>query len=100
MFNVVIAAEVAHEFVSRERYNAVFDSSVWQMEDIPLEAGLIAGWAHRKYRTRGGMRERTLPDFLVGGHAAVAGHRLLTRDANRYRTYFPMVDLVAPDSHP
>lgn len=100
VFNVVIAAEVAHEFASEERYNAVFVSALWTLEDIPFEAALMAGWAHREYKSRGGKRERTLPDFLIGAHAAARGHRLLTRDASGYRSYFPSVELVTPDTHP
>jgi predicted nucleic acid-binding protein len=49
------------------------------------------------YRTRGGTRTSTLPDFLIGAHAAVLGLTLLTRDATRYRTYFPAVRLAAPE---
>lgn len=100
VFNVVIAAEVAHEFITAERYEAVFGTALWTFEDIPFEAGLQAGWAHRQYRARGGRREQTLPDFLIGAHALVAGHRLLTRDPARYRTYFPDLELIAPDTHP
>jgi NADP-dependent 3-hydroxy acid dehydrogenase YdfG len=29
--------------------------------------------------------------------AAVAGHQLMTRDAARYRAYFPKLALIAPD---
>jgi hypothetical protein len=28
----------------------------------------------------------------------VRGYRLLTRDATRYRTYFPTVTLIAPET--
>jgi predicted nucleic acid-binding protein len=38
-----------------------------------------------------------LPDFFIGAHAAVAQFLLLTRDARRYRAYFPGVELIAPD---
>lgn len=67
---------------------------------IPYEAAFMAGKAHLAYRQNGGVRERTLPDFLIGAHAQVAGHRLLTRDATRYRSYFPDLDIIAPDTHP
>jgi predicted nucleic acid-binding protein len=49
-----------------------------------------------EYRRRGGVRRSPMPDFYVGAHAAVRGYRLLTRDAARYRTYFPTVELIAP----
>lgn len=69
-------------------------------EDFPFAAAYTAGLAHRTYRERGGARERTLPDFLIGAHAVTAGHRLLTRDGGRYRAYFPTLDLVSPETHP
>jgi predicted nucleic acid-binding protein len=47
------------------------------------------------YRKRGGRKRAPLPDFYIGAHSAVRGYRLLTRDAPRYRTYFPTVGLIA-----
>jgi hypothetical protein len=43
-----------------------------------------------------GPRPSALPDFFIGTHAAVADLGLLTRDATRYRTYFPSVRLTFP----
>ena len=37
-----------------------------------------------------------LPDFYIGAHAALAGLALLTRDARRYRAYFPTLRISAP----
>ena len=39
-----------------------------------------------------------MPDFYVGAHAAVAGYRLLTRDASRYQSYFSKLELIVPAS--
>ena len=67
---------------------------------LPWDAAFLAGLTHSRYRSAGGIRERTLPDFLIGAHAFVAGHRLLTRDPKRYRRYFPDLETIAPDTHP
>jgi len=57
---------------------------------------LVAAKAFLAYRQRGGQRRSPLPDFCIGAHAAVRGYRLLTRDAARYRAYFPSVGIVVP----
>jgi predicted nucleic acid-binding protein len=38
-----------------------------------------------------------LPDFFIGAHAQIARLPLLTRDTRRYRSYFPEVELIAPE---
>ncbi len=48
---------------------------------IPWPAAFLAGRAFAAYRDRGGSKLAPLPDFFIGAHAAVAGLRLLTRDA-------------------
>ncbi|MCD2174117.1 type II toxin-antitoxin system VapC family toxin [Rhizobium sp. C4] len=69
-------------------------------ETLPFEAAYKAGLAHVMYRRQGGARERTLPDFLIGAHATIRAHRLLTRDPNRYRAYFPDLEIISPETHP
>jgi len=36
--------------------------------------------------------------IFIGAHAAVARIPLLTRDARRYRSYFPKLELLSPDT--
>lgn len=48
----------------------------------------------------GGRGERTLPDFLIGAHAAIRGYALLTRHPPGFRTHFPDLAIIAPDTHP
>lgn len=100
VLNFVIASEVSGEFKSAEELDSKFSPAVFVREEIPWPAAIHAGLAYRDYRRRGGSRERLLPDFLIGAHAIAKGHRLLTRDARRYRTYFPDLDIIAPDTHP
>ena len=44
----------------------------------------------------GGTKTGVLPDFFIGAHAPADGHQLLTRDAGRYKTYFPKIKLICP----
>jgi predicted nucleic acid-binding protein len=81
--------------------NAASEWRSWSTARLPeaADAGAV-GRAHMEYRRRGGLRERMLPDFFVAAHAKVRGYRLLTREARRYRNYFPTLDLVCPEAHP
>jgi predicted nucleic acid-binding protein len=63
---------------------------------LPYEAAFRAGRAFLRYRRAGGARSAPLPDFYIGAHAEADALTLVTRDAGRYRTYFPSVELVAP----
>jgi predicted nucleic acid-binding protein len=63
---------------------------------LPYAAGWLAAQAFLKYRRSGGAKTSPLPDFYIGAHAELEGHSLVTRDAARYRSYFPNVPLVAP----
>src|SRR5713226_6793581 len=63
---------------------------------LPWEAGFLAGRMYREYRRKGGVRRSPLPELFIGAHAVIAGMTLLTRDARRYRTYFPKLKIIAP----
>lgn len=97
VINAVIYAEVSARFTRIEDLEDALPKTLFQREAIPFEAGFLAAKAFLAYQKRGGAKRSPLPDFLIGAHAAVAGHRLLTRDATRYRTYFPRLELIAPD---
>lgn len=98
--SAVVWAEVTQPYDDVATIRRLVDPLGLVEEPFPFAAAYPAGQAHRRYRERGGRRERTLSDFLIGAHALVAGHRLLTRDPGRYRAYFPDLSIVCPETHP
>jgi predicted nucleic acid-binding protein len=96
VINAVIYAEISHRYSSKEVLDRALPEDRFMRENIPWAAAFLAGKAFSDYRRRGGQRRSPLPDFFIGAHAAVTGLRLLTRDASRYRTYFPTVELIVP----
>jgi predicted nucleic acid-binding protein len=96
VINPVIYAELSLSFSTIEALDVVVTRMSLQMQDIPKPALFLAGKAFLQYRRRGGTKAQVLPDFFIGAHAAVKGWPLLTRDANRFRTYFPAMVVVAP----
>lgn len=96
VINPLIYAEISIGFDGIEALDDALPVDVFRRDPLPYEAGFLAGKAFHQYRKRGGRRTAPLPDFYIGAHAAIAGFRLLTRDAARYRTYFPKVTLIAP----
>ena len=97
VINPVIYAEVSIHYTRIEELDAALPRAMLDREALPYEAAFLAGKSFLAYRRRGGVRRAPLPDFFIGAHAAVAGYRLMTRDAKRYRTYFPTLSLIAPD---
>lgn len=97
VINPIIYAEVSAGFDTIEELDAALPTVDFTRQPLPYEAGFIASRAFLTYRKRGGERRSPLPDFYIGAHAAVQKYRLLTRDAARYRSYFPTLELVAPD---
>jgi len=96
MINPLIYAEVSAGFPLIEDLDDALPADLYLRAPLPYEAAFLAGKAFLTYRRRGGEKTAPLPDFYIGAHAAIIGCRLLTRDARRYRTYFPGVDVVAP----
>ena len=96
VINPVIYAEVSIGFKTIEELEGVLPPEYFRREPVPWEAAFLAGKCFVRYRRRRGTRATTLPDFFIGAHAATREYRLLTRDATRFRTYFPSVRLVSP----
>jgi predicted nucleic acid-binding protein len=96
VINPIIYAEVSARFERIEELDEALPADYYQRVPLPWEAAFLAGQCFVKYRRRGGSRRSPMPDFYIGGHAAIAGLTLLTRDPGRYRAYFPTLRIVAP----
>ena len=97
VINPIIYAEVSIRYSQIEDLDAALPKAMIDREPVPYEAAFLAGKAFRVYRRRGGTTRSPFPDFFIGAHASIAGYSLLTRDATRYRTYFPKLALIAPN---
>ena len=98
VINSIIYAEVAANFATIEALNAAVQAFNLQREPMPWDTAFLASQAFKLYRRRGGQRSSPLPDFYIGAHASLAGYALLTRDARRYREYFPKLKIVSPNN--
>ena len=96
VINPVIYAEMSLSFSTLEALDDVVGTLALEFREIPRPALFLAAKAYAQYRRRGGSKQQVLPDFFVGAHAAVEGWPLLTRDASRFRTYFPTLKVLAP----
>ena len=96
VINPIIYAEVSVGYETVEELDELLSASDYEREPLPYLAGFAAGKAFLQYRRGGGQKRSPMPDFYIGAHAALAGYRLLTRDVNRYRAYFPTIDIIAP----
>lgn len=96
LINEVIYAEVSSHMNNEAELQRALTTMNVELERTPIKALFLAGKIFRNYRTAGGIRTGVLPDFFIGAHAQATGIPLLTRDTRRYRSYFPDVELIAP----
>jgi len=96
VINPVIYAEMSLCFSTLEALDEVVGTLALELREMPRPALFLTARAYAQYRRSGGNKLQALPDFFIGAHAAVEGWPLLTRDARRFRTYFPTLEVLAP----
>jgi predicted nucleic acid-binding protein len=96
VINDVIYAEISTRYATVDAVDSLLLDLNIDVTTTPRSALFLAGKAYLQYRAAGGIRTGVLADFFIGAHAAVERLPLLTRDARRYRSYFPTVALIAP----
>ncbi len=97
VINPVIYSELSLTFDSVKALDEAIESMGLTLQELPRPALFLAGKAFVKYRRGGGSKGNVLADFFIGAHAAVLSCSILTRDARRYRNYFPTVQLLTPE---
>ncbi len=63
---------------------------------LPWAAAAVTAAADAMYRSRGGAKQKPLPDFFIGAPAAVSNLSVLTRDPNPYKSYFARLEVISP----
>jgi len=95
--NPIIYAELSLTFSAVEALDQAIDDLGLAMLELPRPALFLAGKAFVRYRRQGGMKSNVLADFFIGAHAAVSRYPLMTRDTQRYTSYFSEVKLISPE---
>ncbi|MBN8958593.1 MAG: type II toxin-antitoxin system VapC family toxin [Rhizobiales bacterium] len=96
--NEIGYAEIAVRMSSEAELQFALNELSIVLDRTPTPALFLAGKTFQRYRRAGGPRVAILPDFFIGAHAQTARLAILTRDARRYRTYFPNVELITPEA--
>ena len=96
VINPLILAEISPRFAKAADLDAALQQLPIKREALPWDAAYLAGQAFKIYRTANGSKRSPMPDFYIGAHALVGNMRLLTRDAVRFQTYFPKLNIISP----
>lgn len=92
--NPIIYTEVSIKIEQIELLNEAL--LMFKRLDLPYEAAFLAGKAFMQYKKNKGLKSKPLPDFFIGAHASIIDIPLITRDVNRYKTYFSKIKLISP----
>jgi predicted nucleic acid-binding protein len=96
--NLVGYAELLAAFDSMADLDGFFKRAKIAVKDISRPAACLAGEAFLRYRKRKAVKTGGPADFFIGAQAQTEGWAILTRDAARYKTYFPAVTLICPSA--
>ena len=96
--NSIVYTEVSIGFNKIEELERAIEVIGIKVLEMPREALFLAGKVFLKYRKNQGTKNAPLPDFFIGAHATVSSFDLITRDITKFRTYFPQVKLIHPNS--
>lgn len=96
LINDIVYAEWSIGYDQIEVLDGTISKMGLMVERMPTSALFLAGKAFRIYRGKAGTKSGVLPDFFIGAHAALLAVPLLTRNAKRYRSYFPTLSLITP----
>jgi len=100
--NSVAVSESCVRAKDRDAVPALLESFGMTLIPLPVSAALLAAKAFGVYLERlkkdgkATLNRVPLPDFLIGAHAEAEGLKLVTRDPDRVKTYFPTVKLIVP----
>ena len=96
LINPLIYTELCTDAASTADVDKLLAGLKLELRELSREALFLTAKAFLKYRRQGGTKTAPLPAFFIGAHAQVLGVPILTRDAGRYTSYFPSVQLICP----
>jgi predicted nucleic acid-binding protein len=91
--NIIVYTELLVPGTNAPSLDDMLDVYETIRSPLPWACASLTARAFGLYRSRGGTRQKPLPDFYIGAHAAVANLSVLTRDPTGYRSYFPRLRL-------
>ena len=94
--NPLIYAEISVAYESVAELDSFLKPTGIIVSPVSNDTAFLTSRAFMRYRKARGTKTGVLPDFFIGAQAQSEGWTLLTRDATRYRRYFPKVSLICP----
>ena len=94
--NIIVYSELLIPGPDVEAPDAMVDVYDTLRTPLPWAAAFLTAAAYALYRRRGGSKQKPLPDFFIGAHAAVSNLSVLTRDPKPYKSYFARLEVFAP----
>ena len=94
--NIVIYSELLIPGPDVTALDAMLDIYATLRTQLPWASASITATAYALYRRSGGTKQKPLPDFFIGAHAAISNLSVLTRDPKPYKSYFAKLQVIAP----